>query len=499
MRRGSRHDAPPEYFIVAGLLALMYLSNALLKRRTMLSYIPGSAHSMQRRFGQWALALLILLVPLAAQALPSFARQTGQNCVACHAGGQFPELTPYGRLFKLTGYTIGERSTIPLSVMAVASYTKTQNAVSDAPSVDFAKDAVALFQTGSVFVGSKVTDNIGVFVQATYDNYANQNADTLAWSGHSHADNMDFRYAEHFIDANRDLIVGLSVNNNPSVADVWNTAPAWLQYVPTRFGFTGASTGPIVSRLGQQVAGVGAYAFWNRTVYGELAAYQPAKGAFSFLSAGNATSNRLAGSNPYVRLALNHEWGAHNAMIGVFGLNADVYPDPNNPSGPTTRYRDRGIDAQYQYILDPHTVTAQLSYIREKINGGDVTGIASNASNTLNQLKLKGSYIYRAKYGVSLSYFSTTGSSDATLYPGLQDDGTGSGNMIPVSISGNFANNPGTRGWIPEVFWTPVQYARVGIQYFKFDRFNGASSNYDGAGRNAKDNNTLFVYLWAAY
>jgi len=168
-------------------------------------------------------------------------------------------------------------------------------------------------------------------------------------------------------------------------------------------------------------------------------------------------------------------------MVGVLGMNANVFPDPTSPSGPTTQFRDRGVDAQYQYILDPHTVTAQVSYIPETIDTGD-TGIATNASNTLNQLKLKGSYIYRAKYGASLSYFSTTGSSDASLY---QD--------------ASAVNNPDTRGWIPEVFWTPVQYMRVGMQYFKYDRFNGAASNYDGAGRNAKDNNTLFLYVWAAY
>ena len=59
--------------------------------------------------------------------------------------------------------------------------------------------------------------------------------------------------------------------------------------------------------------------------------------------------------------------------------------------------------------------------------------------------------------------------------------------------------NPGTRGWVPEVFWTPVQYLRIGAQYYAFSRFHGASSNYDGAGRNAKDNNTFFLYVWGAY
>jgi hypothetical protein len=55
--------------------------------------------------------------------------------------------------------------------------------------------------------------------------------------------------------------------------------------------------------------------------------------------------------------------------------------------------------------------------------------------------------------------------------------------------------NPDTRGWVPEVFWTPLQYLRVGAQYFNFKRYHGAAANYDGAGRNPSGNNTLFVYL----
>src|SRR6266700_397108 len=70
--------------------------------------------------------LAVALVPQWASAVPTFNRQTGQNCVACHAGGQFPELTPYGRLFKMTGYTLGERA-LPFSAMAVASDSKVGN------------------------------------------------------------------------------------------------------------------------------------------------------------------------------------------------------------------------------------------------------------------------------------------------------------------------------------------------------------------------------------
>jgi hypothetical protein len=40
-----------------------------------------------------------------AKALSSFARQTGQPCGTCHS--DFPALTPFGRRFKLLGYTTG--------------------------------------------------------------------------------------------------------------------------------------------------------------------------------------------------------------------------------------------------------------------------------------------------------------------------------------------------------------------------------------------------------
>lgn len=416
-----------------------------------------------------------------AQALPAFARQTGQNCLACHAGGQFPELTPYGRMFKLTGYTIGTRD-IPLAVMGVASYSKSSNP--DPTDPTFARDAVGLFQTGSIFLAGKVTDNIGLFSQFTYNNYDHQNSNTLQWTGKWGSDNFDLRYADRFTSPGNDLIVGVSLNNNPSVQDVWNTAPAWKSYVPgSPFGVTGPSASSMISQLGQQAAGISAYAYWNNTLYVEASAYRTANGLTSFLSQGvaDADQTKLSGLNPYIRVALNHDWGPHTAMVGMFAMNTDVYPDNTNPTGPTTRFRDRGIDAQYQYLLDPHTVTAQFSYVRENINGGDVTGIATNSSNSLTELKLKATYIYQAKYGASLTYFSTTGSSDDTLY----------------GSNANFS--PDTSGWVPEIFWNPIQNVRVGLQYTKFNKFNGASDNYDGNGRNAKDNNTYFLYVWGAY
>ena len=45
-----------------------------------------------------------LSAALARFYVPSFSRQTKLACSACHY--QFPQLTPFGRMFKLNGYTL---------------------------------------------------------------------------------------------------------------------------------------------------------------------------------------------------------------------------------------------------------------------------------------------------------------------------------------------------------------------------------------------------------
>jgi hypothetical protein len=449
--------------------------------------------------------LATVLWPMESAALPIFNRQTGQNCVACHAGGQFPELTPYGRLFKLTGYTIGKR-TVPLSAMAVISDSKVFNtSKSDDPKADFAKNNSPIFATGSVFLAGKVTDNIGAFLQITYDNYAAQ-SDDGKFHGHSGADNMDIRYADRQIDAKNDLIWGISANNNPSLSDPWNTAAAWMQYVPVpspgSSQFIDGNTPYPGFAAGGNLAGITGYAFWNQMLYVELGGYRTAKGLTSFMSAGvsNDEKTRLQGTNPYWRVTLSHSWGAHNLMVGTSGMIAKVFDDPLDTSDPGSvhHFRDIGVDAQYQYLLDPDAITAQVAYMRdnhrypgflanqpvEDVNGDPLPN--TNASDTVKVLRAKVSYVYGAKYGGSLAHFDQTGSTNSALYD-------------PTRVTGNISGNPAISGWTYETFWTPLQNVRIGVQYTAYGKFNGASRNYDGLGRNASDNNSLFFYIWGAY
>ena len=62
-----------------------------------------------------------------AQALPSFARQTGQPCGTCHT--DFPALTSYGRRFKLLGYTTGRGQfrTTPFPIFRGATDSQSQD------------------------------------------------------------------------------------------------------------------------------------------------------------------------------------------------------------------------------------------------------------------------------------------------------------------------------------------------------------------------------------
>ena len=461
-----------------------------------------------------------------AAAIPLFNRQTGQNCVACHAGGQFPELTPYGRLFKMTGYTIGQR-TIPFSAMAVASYSKVADtSKSDDPNADFQKNGSLIFATGSLFIGGKITDNFGAFTQITYDNYATQ-TDDGKFHGHSNADNIDVRYADRFIDGNRDLIFGVSVNNNPSVSDPWNTAAAWMQYVPvpspTSSQFIDGN-GPYPGfAAGGNIAGITAYMFLNRMIYAEIGGYRSATGAFRVMSAGidDADNTKLNGLNPYWRLAFNHEWGAHSLMVGTSGMTSSIYDDPLNTSDASTihKFRDLLVDAMYQYLLDPHAITAQFSAGKRQhkypgfLVGQDSAFVdalgnplpVSSESDSTTTIRMKVSYVYEAKYGGSLSFFDLRGSLNSANQTSGFDPATLTITSDPnagapsTRVTGNFSGDLATRGFTYEAFWMPVQYVRLGAQYTAYSRYNGASNNYDGFGRNARDNNSLFLYVWGAY
>lgn len=438
----------------------------------------------------------LALIPAVSNAVPAYARQTGQNCVACHVS--FPELTPYGRWFKLSGYTIGVRQDIPLAMMAQVGRTSIKNnddgTGTDTPAT--ARNRRLALNGASVFLAGKATDNIGGFVQWTFSENYNTDGTKV---GHSGIDNTDLRAVGRLGSVDADvvkLLYGLTVHNNPTAQDVWNSTPAFgFPYTssPTAIGPTAGTQ--IEGALAQQVAGIGAYAFYDRTWYGELTAYRTADGAFSILRKGQDINTpggvaRLDGYNPYIRFAYNKEWGANSLMLGAFAMRVSRYLDNTDPSSGIDRFTDRGVDAQYQYITNPHSFTAQARYIKELQDHGAsfAQGLTSNPSDTLRSLQMKASYYYEHKYGVTLSHFSMRGSPDPTLYPG-------------AAVTGSANGRPDTTGRVFELDYLPVQNVRLMMQYTAYTKFNGSGGGgYDGVtARSPRDNNTLFFNVWAAY
>lgn len=447
----------------------------------------------------------VLLVSLVAArtsfALPSFARQTGFECVACHVS--WPELTAVGRQFKLGGYTLVKESTpeqkrpvlsfdkdgapplVPLAAFAQASVTqtaKTDTAGADASS--FPAQNRAVLQQLSLFLAGRLADHVGAFAQWSYDGVAH----------HSAVDNVDLRFASHYAGAGLDVAWGLSLNNSPTMSDIYNSTPVWgFPFVSSSVAPVPAASTLIEGGLAQQVAGLSAYSLWNRTVYAELGGYRTADGVFSILRAGvdRSTAAALRGTAPYGRLALQRDWddGVQSAMVGAFGLRVEKYPDPLQPTGTTDTFSDVGFDAQYQYVTSAHRVSGQLSFIREEqhLDGTFGQGNAANPRNALKSLNGKLTYYYDVKYGVAVGYRRVTGDADSGLYSG------------GVAVAGSANGRPDSSAVILELDWLPWRDRRFTLQYTAYQKFNGGTTNYDGFGRNAKDNNSVYLVAWLPF
>jgi hypothetical protein len=389
---------------------------------------------------------------------------------------------------------------VPLSIMAQVSYSQMKTGVPDlsaagAPGVG--QNGTAGFpQQLSLFYAGKIAPNFGAFFQITYAN----DAGTIG------IDNTDLRFADTTLLAdNSPLTYGLSLNNNPTVQDLWNTTPAW--------GYPFTASNAVVSPLAgtaidgafaQDVAGLTGYVFWNESLYAEVGGYRSAKqGTTNELTGGagpldGTASNVMSGIAPYWRGAYEYNWDRHSLEVGVYGAQFRLYPGANagTPlSGPADRFNDVAEDVQYQFVGDEHQLTLAGTHIHESMTLDASVAGGTNPKDSLSTTRLWATYYYRRKIGGTLGYFSTTGSTDAGLYPAAVSLANGANPGVITSASGS----PDTRGWMAEVNYLPWLNVKISAQYVAYNKFNGAGSNYDGLGRNASDNNALYLLLWFAY
>jgi hypothetical protein len=462
-------------------------------------------------FGAIILVLLLAAEAVAvgsrpAQALPAYARQTGERCATCHT--IFPELTPFGRRFKIGGYQMqgGKWAGPPIAAFYMTGFTHTQSAQDSPPAPGLRANDNLVSQQVSGFIAGRLYDDLGSFIQITGD----------PTFGGVFLDSSDLRYAEEYTLFGKDTVLGLDANNSPTVEDPWNTTPSW-GWPQISSTIAPAFAPPLTHIEGSYtsiVAGGGPYVFWNDMLYAALIAYKglPVP-ALQALGVGNSTTDAVTNVAPYWRVALEPHWGSHYLMIGTFGMYGQVVPGRQYGYG-TDNFLDVGFDSQYQYDGDQYSLTVKLTDIMEwqNLNATYALGGASNINNTLNSFKANASFVWDHTYSVGFGYFNVTGSRDCNMYGSLAAPCMPSG---AGAFPNSFVASPNGDGLILDLAYSPFMHgapgpydyktwnARLGLQFTEYLHLYGGTNNFDGSYlggvHNAKGNNSVFAYAWVAF
>lgn len=442
------------------------------------------------------LVLVSLGVSSPAWAVPAFAAQVGQPCQSCHVGGFGPQLTSFGREFKLGGYTLRSGKTnIPVSAMAVAAFTHAISSFPTTPGGPPTKQDSVDFEQGSIFLAGGIGSHLGGFIQTTYDGIGK----TWSW------DNVDLRVVNTGQIGGKSLTYGISLNNSPTTQDVWNTLPAWGYPYTSSAVAPGPATSPLIAGgLAQNVIGVTAYAWIDSKLYVEAGGYSsPKAGTLRWLGVDPFDPGDLRGVAPYGRMAYQRDVGGGTAEIGVFGMKAALYPGRDRSTGATDRYTDVGVDASWIKQLGSDTLTLNARYTHEKRSldasctsalagiSMAATAIRRCAHATLSDFHGDASYYWHNKIGATIGVFDLSGSANADLYPDSRTARPNSSGVMLQLDGTPFGNGNSPFGARFNI--------RTGVQYTAYTRFDGARHNYDGAGSNASDNNTLSVFTWVAF
>jgi hypothetical protein len=449
----------------------------------------GTRFSVKTLTSILAIAWLLIVFKPEAQAVPSYSRQTGLCCATCHFAP--PELTAFGRKFKLEGYTFRTKAEVtdekkdhnvalhlleafPLSVVFDTSFT-----VLKSPEPGTQNGNFQLPQDVSLFLAGAWGSHVGSFVQVTYTVQGNH----FGW------DNTDVRYAnkDHEL-FGKSFTYGATLNNNPTVEDLWNSTPAWgFPFTASNVSPTPAAKAIINGALATDVAGIGGYTMWNEhfyiagTVYRSqhLGGPEPNPGT----TPGTTFPFNIRGVAPYWRVAWETSSKNNNLEVGTYGLHVKASPDAI--TGLTNSYTDWALDFQYDRTIPQFrddVLSLRGTYIRENSSLGATfaAGGAAQPGHHLNTFQGNAEYHYGTKLSGTVGFFNVTGTTDPLLFP-------------PASVFGSATGDPHSTGYILNVSWWPEQNIDLAVQYTGFTRFNGGGTNYDGSGRNAEGNNAVFL------
>lgn len=431
-----------------------------------------------------AVPLLGVLIPGTAHAVPSYTRQTGSECAACHVGGYGPRLTPFGIKFKLGGYTdtsADGKSTVPLSASMRLNNINPAQGKSD-----------TRIDQASIYLAGRLAESMGSFIQVMREDAGDGKVDTSLRT-------LDLRLAHEFKMADKDVLVGVTVNNNPGITDPIDANQAW--------GFPAISTDgslfnpTVAGQLPHRVIGLTTYALLDNAWYAELGGYRAMPRNLQDKLGLDSTANdpgNLSGISPYWRFAYMRDFKTQAFSVGVYGMNADkqlaVLSPPGAPrvtdrTGPSDSIRDIGLDAMYQYRGDrKNTVQLRANYVNEHRDYGSTPvffGNTAQASGKVREATFIGTYSFNEAWSVSAARVLVKTNQDPVRYL----NGTADSDIKYYEVA-----------WVPfgkENSWGyPWSNLRLLASWIKFGKFNGASndlfgSRFGGPLMNADDLNSF--------
>ena len=297
-------------------------------------------------------------------AVPSFARQTGLACSSCHT--VFPELTSFGRAFKLHGYTAqgdegarrsGDRPGASVEdqpdlppvghVAAVdhphrreaAGYTERQRRVSaTAQPLLGRRDHAAHWDLHASDVR-----------QPRWHIWSRQHRHPLC---QRHADRREgTRLRPH---AEQQPDGGGSVAHHPRLA-----VAVCQRGLGADAGGRGVDRRPVGDN---RWPGSAAYGLWNKHLYGAVAVYRSRTSAAQ-QPPSSISDDTIRDVAPYWRLAWQQNFGVNYLEVGTFGMFAQLFP--TGVSGSTDKYTDFAFDTQFERPLGKDWLSAHVTYIYE--------------------------------------------------------------------------------------------------------------------------------------
>ena len=431
----------------------------------------------------------VLIFPCLSRAVPSYSRQTGLACSSCHYAP--PELNAFGRKFKLEGYTFATKPEVsedkkdhdsalhllesfPISILFDTSFTSTKSQQPATQNGNF-----EFPQAASLFLAGAWGSHVGSFLQVTYDSQA----DHFTW------DNTDIRYANNNGKLlGKSLTYGVTLNNNPTVEDLWNSTPAWgFPFVSTNVAPSPSAAAIINGSLAQDVAGIGGYAMWNDHLYLAGTIYRSEHIGGPQPNPGTNFPFNIRGLAPYWRLAWQTSSENNSFEIGSYGMH--MKSSPGTVTGLEDGYTDWAFDFQYDRTLPQFkndVLSIRGTYIRENssLRASFAGGTSASIGHHLNTVEANVEYHFGTRLSATAGFFDITGTADPMLF-------------VSAPVSGSANGSPQSTGYLLNLSWWPQQNIDLAFQYTGYTRFNGAATNYDGAGRAASGNNS--VYLLARF